>query len=191
MKRWPVPLRWIALGLCVTGLLLLAGVLILPWPMGEGPLRTWIPAVDAFRIPALVLLAAGLLLAIGLLVAKAFPRSGRTDSTLLSRWGVAWLCLCALVFLTVNAMGYDGFAFVPAFAVAGFLPALTFRSTGARVAWGIIAALAAWWSIALAGSPIQGGGKFAGLGIFVGLVALAALQFVFAVAGLLRAAFRR
>ena len=191
LTRWSARLRWTALGLCITGMLSLVAVLILPWPMGEGSLRTWIPTVYAFQTPALVLLAAGLVLAVVLLVAKAFPRSGRTDSTLLARWGVAWLCLSALVFLAVNAMGYDRFAFVPAFAMAGFLPALTFRSTGTRAVWAIVAALVAWWSIALASAPMQGGGKFAGVGIIVGLVALAALQFAFAVAGLLRVAFRR
>ena len=190
--RWSVRLRWTALGLCITGMFLLVAVLILPWPMGEGSLRTWIPAVYAFRTPALVLLAVGLSLAVGILVAKAFSRSGRTDSAPLARWGLAWLCLSALVFPVAIVMGYDRFAFVPVFAVAGFLPALTFRSTGARVVWAIAAAVVAWWSsIALASATMQGGGAFAGVGVIAGLVALAALQFTFAVAGLLRAAFRR
>ena len=105
--RWSVRLRWTALGLCITGMFLLVAVLILPWPMGEGSLRTWIPAVYAFRTPALVLLAVGLSLAVGILVAKAFSRSGRTDSAPLARWGLAWLCLSALVFPVAIVMGYD------------------------------------------------------------------------------------
>ena len=155
--------------------------------MAEGRLRI----VYALRTPALVLLAGGLALAAGLLVAKAFSLSGRTDFTVFARWGVAWLCLSALVYGATSALGYDSLAFVPAFAMAGFLPALTFRSTGARATWAIAAALVAWWSIALASAPIQGGGKFAGVGITIGLVGLAALQFTFSVSGLLRATFRR
>lgn len=188
--RWTAGLRWWAFVSCIAGIVLGLATLILPWVLVERQLFTWSPALAALGYAALGLLAVGLVISIGLLVAAVSTRTARTDFTPLARWSVAWLCFAALAYAAMRLLGAVTFTLVPTTALVAFLPAFTFKSRGGRVAWALAAAALAWWSLSLASGPMPGG-KFGGLGIELEVAAIGVLQFLLAVTGLLRGAFRR